>query len=270
MGMKYYAKALICMVGILAFRGGAYGISADNPYYGIVDRNVFGLKSPPPPPDPEANKPPPPKITPTGITTILGNKRAIFKVQMPARPPEPAKEKSYIMTEGQKEDQIEVLEIDEKAGSIKFNDYGTVVTLTLEKDAPKPQGGPPVVPGAPPAPNPVGYTPPPPAPVAGGYSGANPVTSFGGPSGGLKTIPTRTLRLPPAGGNIPAIGSVQPQSSGPQLSAEEQMIMMEVERERIKQHVGTGALPPLPPTEITPPGSPGTTPNSPGIPPLPQ
>jgi len=251
--------------------GAVYGITADNEYRGIVDRNVFGLKSPPPPPDPEANKPAPPKIVPTGITTILGNKRALFKVQMPAHPPEPAKEQSFIMTEGQREGQIEVLEIDEKAGAIKFNDYGTIVTLTLEKDAPKPVGGPPVVPGAP-APATAGYTPPSGVPGANpGFSGANPVTSFGGPNGGLKTIPTRTLRLPPGGGATPSIGgfpAVQPQAGGQEqtanLSHEEQMILMEVERE---QHKNDNRYPPPPPTPLSPGGAPS---KNPGPPPFPQ
>src|SRR6266404_578456 len=168
--MKYSGKIAIGTLCTLAICTGALGVSADNVYRGIIDRNVFGLKSPPPPADPEANKPPPPKIIPTGITTILGGKRALFKVQMPAHPPEPAKEQSFIMTEGQREGQIEVLEIDEKAGSIKLNDYGTVVTLSLEKDGAKPQPGPPV--GIP-TPSAVGYAPPP----GVGYSGANPVTS---------------------------------------------------------------------------------------------
>ncbi len=253
------------MFGALAFCAGANAIPADNLYQGIIDRNVFGLKAPPPPPDPEANKPAPPKITPTGITTILGNKRALFKVQMPARPPEPAKEQSYIMTEGEREGQIEVLEIDEKAGSIKFNDYGTVVTLSLEKDGAKPQPGPPVsVPGAP-APNPVGYVPPGGTP----FAGPNPVTTFGGPNGGLKTIPTRTLRLPATGGgSTPGFGTfptAQPQATAqdqaPALTHEEQQIMMELERVQHPQH-------PIPPTTLTPGGAPGA--KAPTSPPLPQ
>jgi len=266
MAMKYSAKTVICMLGTLAFCAGAYAISADNPYQNIVDRNVFGLKSPPPPPDPELNKPAPPKITPTGITTILGNKRALFKVQMPARPPEPAKEQSYIMTEGEREGQIEVLEIDEKAGSIKFNDYGTVVTLSLEKDGAKPQPGPPMgVPGAP-QPNPVGYAPPGGTP----YAGPNPVTTFGGPSGGLKTIPTRTLRLPATGGATPGIGTfptAQPQANAqdqaPALTQEEQMIMMELERER---HKSDPKYPPLPTTPLSPGGVPGAKVPTPPVP----
>lgn len=228
--------------------------SADH-YRAIVDRNVFGLKAPPPPPDPEANKPPPPKITPTGITTILGNKRALFKVQLPARPPEPAKEQSYILTVGQREGQIEVLEIDEIAGSIKFNNYGSIVTLTLEKDGAKPPNTPPAAvppPGAQPAT--AGYAPPGANPQ--GIPGGSSITTIGGAGAGLKSIPTRTLRLPGSSvpGGAPAVG-INPQAANQEnLSREEQVILMELERERTRDQVSKGVLPPLPPTPISPGG----------------
>src|SRR6188472_2241935 len=66
---------------------GAIAIGADsgNPYQGIVDRNVFGLKPPPPPGKPEEKKVDLPPITLTGITTILGNKRALMNVQSPGK-----------------------------------------------------------------------------------------------------------------------------------------------------------------------------------------
>jgi len=77
--MKHGQRMLICTLASMAMCRSGNAVTSDtpgNPYQGIVDRNVLGLKSPPPPPDPEANKPPPPKILLTGITTILGNKRA--------------------------------------------------------------------------------------------------------------------------------------------------------------------------------------------------
>ena len=152
-----------------------------NPYQGIVDRNVFGLKPPPPPPDPEANKPPPPKIFLTGITTILGNKRALLKTTPPAKPGEPAKEQTFTIGEGQRDGDIEVLEINEKAGTVKVNDYGTITTLDFDKDGVKA-----VVGAAPAAARPAGFVPAP---------GANPFM----PAGGANTLP-RPMRLPaPAG-----------------------------------------------------------------------
>jgi hypothetical protein len=171
-----------------------------NPYQAIVDRNVFGLKPPPPPPDPEAAKPPPVKITLTGITTILGDKRVLMKTPPPAAKPgeAPKGEQSFILKEGQREGDIEVLEIDEKAASVKVNNGGTVVTLTLAKDGSKLAPGPvpvpvPSMPGAPPSmglrppmsPAPVPSAPnspanpPPPLPMSPGPT-ATPGARFGG------------------------------------------------------------------------------------------
>ena len=254
--MKRGQRNLIFVVSSFAFCAAANSISADspsNPYQGIVDRNVFGLKPPPPLPKPEDNKPPPAKITLTGITTILGNKRALMKVQVPAKPGEPAKEQSYILTEGQRDGEIEVLEINELEGSVKVNESGLVTLLTFDKDGAKlPSTPPPAVPvaGAPPA----GMAP---ANAYAPATGSSPVTSFGGAANtGLKAIPTRTLRLPTAGGvGAPNSGVGQPQVT-PQLSPEEQMIMIEVERERTKAAVANGLLPPLPPTSLTPGANP--------------
>src|ERR1041385_247409 len=116
--MKHAGIGTLCMADCLVLCAGAHAVTSDqpaNPYQSIVDRNVFALKPPPPPPDPEASKPPPVKITLTGITTILGNKRALMKTPPPpGKPGEPAKqEMSYILTVGQREGDIEVLDIDE-------------------------------------------------------------------------------------------------------------------------------------------------------------
>ena len=192
-------KTLSCVLSGLLLCAAAKAIGADsaNPYQGIVDRNVFGLKPPPAPPRPEDNKPPPPKITLTGITTILGNKRALMNVAMPAKPPEPARQKSFILAEGQRDGEIEVLEIDEKTGTIKVDDFGTVMTLNIDKDGPKLPAGAPAPPFIAPPPGPVGYQPPQP----------NPYAPAGQPSGGgLKTIPTRQIRLPAPTGVPPSPG----------------------------------------------------------------
>ena len=174
--MKQGQRMLICaLAGVVLCTSGnaATSDAPGNPYQGIVDRNVFGLKSPPPPPDPEANKPPPPKVFLTGITTILGNKRALLKTTPPAKPGEPAKEQSFTLGEGQRDGEIEVLEIDEKAGTVKVNDYGTITTLDFDKNGVKVAGGVPPAPGAPgaPAARPGGFVPGPvgnPFPPAGG------------------------------------------------------------------------------------------------------
>jgi hypothetical protein len=269
-----HGKMLAFMVGGLAFGAAANAVPADtaeNPYQAIIDRNVFSLKPPPPPPDPtEVNKPTALKITLTGITTILGNKRVLMKTAAPpGKPGEPPKtEQSYILTEGQREGEIEVIEIDEKAGSVKVSNAGTVQTLTFEKDGAKlpatPLPAAPAVPGAPGA-NPIPGLPvarPVPQPAASG----NP--SF--------QLPTRIPRLPNAGaqagatpgfsgagvnvnsgsaamapgfqpGNTttPAVQTspqYQVPNPGPQLSLEEQAIMIEANRQR--GGPGSGLLPP--------------------------
>ena len=190
--MRHGGKAMLCVLGGLMASSAANGIVAEdssNPYQNIVQRNVFGLKDPPPPPSTEAPTPPPPKITINGITTILGNKRVLFKVSVLARPPQPAREESFILAEGQREGQIEVLEIDETSGTIKFNNHGQVITLTMDKDGAKLPASPP--PAAPvfAAPNP-GVNPGMPNAPMPPQMPANPG------SVGMKTIPTRTLRMP--------------------------------------------------------------------------
>jgi len=283
--MLFYALAglVLCSSG-----NAATSDAPGNPYQGIIDRNVFGLKSPPPPPDPEANKPPPPKVFLTGITTILGNKRALLKTTPPAKPGEPAKEQSFTLGEGQRDGEIEVLEIDEKAGTVKVNDYGTITTLDFEKNGVKVAAGvppPPGMPGAMPA-RPGGIVPGP---------AANPFP----PAGGANALP-RPMRLPTAagaaaspapGGGMPVYGGgapgiippggtttmqAQPQAQASQFTAEQQFLMVEAERARVQQQGLDRMLPPIPPTPLTGELNPGasgtqttggTTPNTPAWPP---
>lgn len=110
---------------------------ADNtksPYSAIWLRNVFDLK-PTTPPAVEEAKPaaPPPNVHLTGITTILGNRRALFMVQDAPEPGKPAKpEKSMILSEGQRQDALEVLEIYPKERSVKIQLDGVVSTISFE------------------------------------------------------------------------------------------------------------------------------------------
>jgi hypothetical protein len=173
-------------------------VPGDNPYKGIVERNLFGLKDPPPPPSPaELNKPQPSKIILTGITDILGRKQALMKVPAaPAKPGEtPKGEQSFILTIGQREGEIEVLEIDPVAGMVKVRNAGVVEELTFEKNGPKLASAP--APGAPAAPGAPGI----PMPLVGGTASATPVGGSasiapGTPftAAGLRSIPTRSVR----------------------------------------------------------------------------
>jgi len=282
------------VLGLLASMTGLPLAGADTPepaatpYEGIVDRNAFGLKPPPPPPDPEAAKPPPVKITLTGITTILGNKRALMETPPPAAKPgeQPKGKQSYILTIGQREGDIEVLDIDEKVGSVKVNNAGSIVTLTFEKDGAKlPATVAPTAPGVPGMPVPGGI----PAPAV---PGASPYAPKGGSSG--FTLPTRTLRTTPTPGvvnrgmanpaagaatvpGLPVLGTGQPRSQAindqiaaqqqPVLSPEQQMLMMEAEREINKNN---GNFPPLPPRPLTPAGGGGPPTQAPPGPAFPR
>ena len=190
---------LLCALAGVAFCTAAQAVTSDSsgsPYQAIVERNVFGLKAPPPPPDPEANKPPPPKILLTGITTILGNKRALMKMTPPATPGAPAKEQSFTLGEGQREGDLEVLEIDENAGTVKVNNFGTVTTLNWEDNGVKTAAAPAPAPAG--APKPAGFLP---APAANPFA----------PAGGAQPFPTaRPLRLP-----TPTGAAASPASGGP-------------------------------------------------------
>jgi hypothetical protein len=108
-----------------------------NPYLGIASNNVFHLKQPGPRVF-DAPAVPLPRIKLVGITTF-GGKLALLKVYLPAKPPEPASEFSCILAVGQRSGVIQVLEVDELAGSVKVNNSGTEMLLTLEMDRAGPQ-----------------------------------------------------------------------------------------------------------------------------------
>src|SRR5690348_16827339 len=111
--MMHGRKILVCAMGGFVLSLNARAITSDTtskPYQNIVERNLFNLKAAAPPPSPEANRQPPPKITLTGITTILGKKLVMFSAV-----PKPGQSQvNYMLTEGQSQDDIEVLQIDEK------------------------------------------------------------------------------------------------------------------------------------------------------------
>ena len=106
-------------------------------YMEIAARNVFRLQPPRRAPDPPPA--PLPRITLVGITTILPVKRALLKVQFPAQPPEPTKVVNCILALGQREGPIEILAIDETAGSVRVNNSGAEMLLSFARDGPRQQ-----------------------------------------------------------------------------------------------------------------------------------
>jgi len=66
----------------------------------------------------------------------LGDKRTLLKIQFPAQPPKKPREESCILTEGQSDGPIKVLQIDIKSGSVALNNAGTETVITFTKDGP--------------------------------------------------------------------------------------------------------------------------------------
>ncbi|MSU60032.1 MAG: hypothetical protein EXS35_17995 [Pedosphaera sp.] len=245
--MKHGGKIILCLAGGLMLHAQARALTSEssgNPYANIVDRNVFGLKPAPiaePPKPPEVAAPP---ITLQGIISAFGKKQVLFKTMMSAKPGEVAKETSLVMAEGERLGEITVLEINEAAGTVKFDNHGKPQIKDITKDGVKqgtggggiPGGQPGGVPGGVPA---AGI----PSPLSGG--GGSSVTTFGGNPGNL-TIPGRPLRLNPS-----AASTVNSQSERP-LTADEQTVLIELNRKIYERDFKSGKMPPLPPTELTP------------------
>jgi hypothetical protein len=259
--------AFLAILGCAAFAPHAAG----TPYQGIVDRNLFGLKPPPPPPKPEEVKPPLPDILLTGITTILGDKRVLLK--LPAKAPQRPKDEFYILKEGQRDGEIEVLSIDPVAGTVKVNNHGTVQTLDFVNNGVKvagatPAPGAPVAPGAPP-PRP-GMLPqmniPPPG-AAGGFRQIPPrplratpgseqgSSSIGAPNPGVVTAPAAVAGNLQASLGVPPPPSTRledsPQFTHP-FSGEQQDILIEAERARLLDAGDIENANLLPVTDLTP------------------
>jgi hypothetical protein len=104
----------------------------DTPYGSIAVRNVFGLNPiPPPAPPQDPNAIPPPKITLTGITTIFGPAEALYKVAGYAKNGKQVPDQSYILTEGEEQDDVEVTAIDTQKDTVTFNNHGQTQVLPL-------------------------------------------------------------------------------------------------------------------------------------------
>lgn len=236
--MKHFLKSAICLAVALALNANARADDialSGNPYTMVVERNVFGLVSPPPPDTTPPPAAPPVRITPNGITDILGQVQVLFKVSGSA----PGKEDSYILSEGQGQDDIEVVKIDEKKGVVTFNNHGLTqeIPLSAASAGSAPAAGSSAI------------------PMPGFAPGVNPAaTGFGRAFGS---------RIGNYGGNVPGgadSGSsspavpirVNPVNQQPVMSPEEQVIGFEINREMTKQQVIEGTMPPYPPTPITP------------------
>ena len=275
-----------CLVLALVFSGFAflcYGSMEQDRYGEIIRRNAFNLREPEPP-KPPAEPPPTIKVNLTGITTILSGKRVFLLVQEQGKQPE-----SKMLKEGERDGQIEVISIDEIAGSVKVKIGDKETELTFEKDgikppttptAPTPGSGSPSVPSIP------GISRPPTSPGMPTTAGMTPAGSVSGSALGTigGSMPTRPIRSATdltsttvaSSGGVPSAGSVSvatPTGQGATLqvgtttrqpvlqpnwppeqpvSAEESVIINEAMRLKYQKEIESGRMPPLPPLPGTP------------------
>ncbi len=271
----------------------------ESPYQAIVRRNAFGLKPAPPPappPEPPAKEVSPSALKLSGIITMLGRRSATFVLQEPGKP----QVSSDLIHEGDMDGEggipnLEVLQIDERAGAVRVAYGGKEMTLDFVNNGLKP----PVAPAAPGAA---------PGRPGQGQPGANPAaaaaaaitaarsnrlrsgTAFGAPGAvptvpdvlnpanpsGLQQIPTRPTRMSYGSSATTQVGGVGGgvisggvgtgggqydgvQSGMPTLPPEQQAILMR-SQEQISRQQGL-PFPPSPPI-------PGLDP-MPGPPPVP-
>lgn len=219
MNLRRHSRSALLQAALLS--SVALGVFADvpsSPYESIVSRNPFGLKPPPPPalPDESANKPPPAPladVTLTGITSILGNNRALFEI-IPA-PGKPALKP--ILGEGERIENVEVVAInlDKNEVTIKNGTVLTNLTFKVAKSAPTPPPPPPgmVQPGIvnPAVPNPLQTTATQPenggrrsVMVAGGSGAAAPTASAATPAAALSGYRPGVVNPAPVPGFSPA------------------------------------------------------------------
>lgn len=132
--MKRAGSILICLASGLVLSAISRAddtLPADNPYGAIVKRNVFGLNPVPVQIAQPDNGPPPPKITLTGIMTLFNKPEALFKVAGVRRDGKPPQDESYIFTEGESQDDVEVTMIDVKKNSVTFSNHGITQEIQL-------------------------------------------------------------------------------------------------------------------------------------------
>ncbi|MDR3560737.1 MAG: hypothetical protein P4N59_04755 [Negativicutes bacterium] len=238
----------------------------NKPYSTIVARNMFGLLPVPPPVpvDAEPPKDPPPKITPNGIMTIFGRNQALFKVANKPKPGQPAKEDSFVLSEGERESDITVVKINKQDSIITFDNHGTIQELPLVPA--KDTGGGPGGPGN---------------SVAGSHPGpmtpaerAQMIRQRMNPGSSSAVNPGFNNPASSGQPNMGASSTFQPQEAQQSIedkvmSAAQNMAQIELNRIATQEAVDQGLMPPLPPTMLTPPdataagGSPLIAPNEP-------
>lgn len=249
--MRKTLKLGLGVLACLALAFCAAAISRDTSvdrYRAIPERNAFGLK----PREQPVTEPPPTKpvrkIILTGITTIGGYKRAFMKAEPLAGPEHQGeKEESMILTEGEREGEIEVQQIDEHAGKVTVNNSGTVMTLSFEKDGQKMPGAAPTLPPGAPTPAAAGLQPAPlptasPTPTGLAFPGRPgwPMNAAAVPTPPPIPAPGTTTSASQSTANI----TTPRQSLPADLTPEERAIVLELQQQAPASNSTEPAIPP--------------------------
>ncbi len=237
--------------------------TTDKPYATIVARNMFGLLPIPPPPPavPPEEIEPPPKITANGIMTIFGRKEALFKVTPKPKPGQQPKEQSYVMGEGEMQDEITVVKIDDANSLVTFNNHGKVQELPLVAASSGPAA-------------PAGPGGPAPKPGINRFVGGGPGANMNNVSPADRAAfrgrrPLSGMQPPDPQPNAAQMASAQPMANpgfnptaptqpsqnieDQVMNAAQEMAQIELNRIATQEAVDKGLMPPLPPTMLTPP-----------------
>jgi hypothetical protein len=246
--MKGPVEIVLWLVALVAPTIGlpaiTHAVSPDNRYHVISQRNVFNLRPPEPPTRTNEPPPPPQNVKLTGITSLLGVKRAFFEVSPPAeRGKSPGKEQSFIIEEGERQGVIEVLQINERAATVTIRNDGVEAVLALDKSP-----GLPSSPNGPPAPGMAGgsHIPPP---------GIRPNMPDRLQSAETEERPNpHPLDFSQAAADAapdPKQSHSQPTTQSPpnpDMSLEQKVLLTEIERQRMQPLIDQGLYPPIPDT----------------------
>jgi hypothetical protein len=247
--MKRGQTALVCVLSgaLLAPSAHAVADPGRNAYQTIADANPFRLKPIPVavPVSVDPPKAPMSQLVLTGITDILGEKMALLEVQ----PPNNGKKAYLTLSEGQRDGDIEIVSIDEKAGVVQVVNQGTPLSLDFTIASKNVSASMPsaTIPAATPGGAFPGVISTPKPAVIRTIRTSAAVTSGATPPG------TATPALPSASVSVGGNPALAPAAAEAPLKPDEQIILMEINRELTKEKVANGELPPLPPTPLTPP-----------------
>ena len=127
--MRIFQTSAICLLGACWLAGSMPADGQDsgnNSRRGIVGHNSVNLKRAPAAAAQDAQTPPP-EIILNGIMTAFGDRSALFKV----KPPQAAGKQFYLLSEGERAGDIELLSVDVKAGTIKVRNQGVIQIIAL-------------------------------------------------------------------------------------------------------------------------------------------